>query len=170
MRNGNSYHNPMSNLPLPLFPKIGNDQEAIETAPQLQSKRTIRLSPHNSSTPRRIQRDRPLISSSPSLSSPRRNDSSSDESKSALETSSDGSRQSNNSNLLQSPHRPLEMSQEQNGQMTPSTLESLTRQTHCQRRRPNELRNDEKSENNENHYYFYYKCITETNEIQINQT
>ena len=115
MRNGNSYHNPMSNLPLPLFPKIGNDQEAIETAPQLQSKRTIRLSPHNSSTPRRIQRDRPLISSSPSLSSPRRNDSSSDESKSALETSSDGSRQSNNSNLLQSPHRPQEMSQEQNG-------------------------------------------------------
>ena len=74
MRNGSFYHNPMSNLPLPLFSKIGNDQEAIETAPQFQSKRTIRFSPHNSSTPRRIQRDRPLISSSPSLSSPRRNE------------------------------------------------------------------------------------------------
>ena len=80
MRNGNSYHNPMSNHPLPLFPDIGNDQEAIKTAPQLQSSRTVRFSPHNSSTPRRIQRERPLISSSPSLSSPRRNDFSSNES------------------------------------------------------------------------------------------
>jgi len=80
MRNGNSYHNPMSNLPLPLIPNIGNDQGAIETAPQLQSNRAVRFSLHDSSTPQRIQRDRPLISSSPSFSSPLRNDSSSNES------------------------------------------------------------------------------------------
>ena len=52
--------------------------------------------------------------------------------------------------------------------MTPSTLETLTRQTHHQRRRPNELKNDEKSEE-DNHYNFYGKCITESNEIQFNK-
>ena len=156
MRNGNSYYNPMSNLPLPLIPNIGNDQEAIETAPQLQSNRTVRFSPQDSSTPQRIQRGRPLSSPSPCLSSPLLNDSSSNEStnpsgqssesetlidsstlinesessttfRSALETSSDGNRQSNSYNLLQSPHRPLEMSQEQNKTVQRHNLRDRTK-------------------------------------------
>jgi hypothetical protein len=61
MRNGNSFPNPMSNLPLPLIPKIGNRQEAIETDSQLQSNRTVRFSPNDSFTRRRIHRDLRLI-------------------------------------------------------------------------------------------------------------
>ena len=156
MRNGNSYYNPMSKLPLPLIPNIGNDQEAIETAPQLQSNRTVRFSPQDSSTPQRIQRDRQLSSPSPCLSSPLLSDSSCNEStnpsgqssesetlidsstlinesessttfRSALETSSDGNRQSNSYNLLQSPHRPLEMSQEQNKTVQRHNLRDRTK-------------------------------------------